>query len=171
MNEQKGLQSEVSEDFPFYAVKNRAVFHSHGCRFISGKSPKELVGLYGYDQARMMGMTPCNCCAPQREKQSGERGWDASAIESLCDRLGIGCAVGEKAVSITTGAGEWLFYRSEENIILHHEGWLYKNRKYGKRAGFEIRDKVFAEPLEAVFYVYCHDKRYMGAEKNRYLQY
>ena len=152
-----------AEKYSFYAVKNRAVFHRPGCRFVSGKASNELVGLYDYDEGRMMGMTPCNRCNPCAEGMP-EGGWDTSAIESLCQRLGIGCRAGEKTVSITTGAGEWRFYRSEENIILHHEGWLYKNRKYGKRAGFEIRDKVFPEPLEAVFYVYCHDKRYMGAE-------
>lgn len=166
MDEQKILQREVSEKYSFYAVKNRAVFHRPGCRFISDKSANELVGLFDYDEGRMMGMTPCNCCAPQREKQRGDCGWDTSAIESLCERLGFGCRAGEKIVSITTGAAEWRFYRSEENIVLHHESWIYKNRGYGKRAGFEIRDKVFSEPLEAVFYIYCHDKRYMGKRKD-----
>ncbi|MGN0639264.1 MAG: hypothetical protein ACI4J0_12905 [Huintestinicola sp.] len=155
----------MSENYSFFAVKNRAVFHRPECRFISGKSPKELMGLFDYDEGRMMGMTPCNCCAPQREARSEGRRWDALAIESLCERLGIGCDVGEKAVCITTGAAEWRVYPGSDKIVLHHESWLYKNRKYGKRAGFEIRDKLFAEPLEAVFYVYCHDKRYMGKRK------
>lgn len=159
--------SEVQKNYSFFAVKNRVVFHRPGCRFISGKSAKELVGLFDYDEGRMMGMTPCNCCAPQREKQPYE--WDTRAIESLCERLGIGCDVGEKAVSITTAVAQWRFYCSKENIVLHHESWLYKNRKYGKWAGFEIRDKVFPEPLEAVFYVYCHDKRYTEKKKVRHL--
>lgn len=152
-------------DFAFFAVKNRAVFHRHDCRFISGKAESELVGLCDYDEGRLMGMTPCNCCCPEREEHLQERRWDRPAIESLCEKLGICCDVSEGSVSIITGAARWCFYRSKENIVLHHESWLYKNRKYGKRAGFEIRDKLFSEPLEAVFYVYCHDKRYMEKRK------
>lgn len=53
-----------AEKYSFYAVKNRAVFHRPGCRFISDKAASELVGLYDYYEGRMMGMTPCNCCNP-----------------------------------------------------------------------------------------------------------
>lgn len=154
-------------ELSFYAVKNRAVFHRPDCRFISGRSANELVGLYDYDQGLLMGMTPCNCCVPRRENLPEDSGWDTDAIERLCEKLDIRCDIKDKNVCITTGAAEWRFYRSKENIVLHHESWLYKNRKYGKWAGFDIRDKVFAEPLEAVFYIYCHDKRYICMRKKQ----
>ena len=69
-------------------------------------------------------------------------------------------------IVITTCAALWRIYRSGSKLFLHHEKWTFRAAKYSKCAGFIIRDKEFSDISEAVFYAYCHDKRYLKSRSN-----
>lgn len=147
----------------YYAVKGRLVFHRPQCRFISAYDPSRLTEVADYGSGIILGMTPCNCCRPQ---VSGGAVLDVAAAESFCKKHGMVCSSGGGGIVITTCAALWRIYRSGSKLFLHHEKWTFRAAKYGKRAGFMIRDKEFSDIADALFYAYCHDKRYRNALSN-----
>lgn len=147
----------------FYAVKGRFVFHRLQCRFISECDKSRLTEVSDYGSGIIMGMTPCNCCRP---KVSGAGKLDIDSAESFCKKHGMICSYDGGSIVITTCAAKWRIYRAGGVLLLHHEKWTLRAAKYGKRAGFIIRDKEFSDISEAVFYAYCHDKRYRKPQCN-----
>lgn len=161
-------------DSAFFAVKGRAVFHRPECRFVSGRSDDTLTGFYDYLHAQMSGLSPCKCCRPQKEKPKHylsqpkpslplpkPEKWNDEDIIRYCESLELKCRVYEKIIYIYTGAAEWYFKRNKDKIVLHHENRLHKKRNAKWAEEFHIQDKVFTEPRAAIFYIYCHDKRYI----------
>lgn len=158
------------EDSEFLAVKGRTVFHRPECRFVSGRAADGLTGYYDYLHASMSGLTPCKCCRPQKEKKKPSLSqpkpdkWDTENIRQYCESLELKCVVYDKIIYIYTGAAEWYFMRNKDKIVLHHENWLRK-KKYAKwEDGFHVQEKRFTDPKEAIFYIYCHDKKLMNAK-------
>lgn len=147
----------------YYAVKGRLVFHRPQCRFISAYDPGRLTEVYDYGSGIILGMTPCNCCRPQ---VSGGAVLDVATAESFCKKHGMMCSSDGGGIVITTCAALWRIYRSGSKLFLHHEKWTFRAAKYGKRAGFMIRDKEFSDIADALFYAYCHDKRYRNTRRN-----
>lgn len=153
----------MSEDNVFYAVKGRLVFHRPQCRFISAYDQSRLTEVSDYGSGIIMGMTPCNCCRPQ---VIGGGKLDIATAESFCKKHGMVCSSDGGGIVITTCAAQWKIYRAGSRLFLHHEKWIFRAAKHGKRAGFMIRDKEFSDISEAVFYAYCHDKRYLKSRSN-----
>lgn len=164
------------EDSAFLAVNGRTVFHRPDCRFVSGRAVFELTGYYDYFHAKMSGLAPCKCCRPEKEKpkynsdkpkpsvsQQKPDKWDTENIRQYCESLQLSCRVYDKIIYIFTGAAEWYFMRNKDKIVLHHENWLYKNNCSKWGYGFHVQEKRFTDPKEAIFYIYCHDKKYMRA--------
>lgn len=162
-----------AEDSRFLAVKGRTVFHRPECRFVSGRSADSLMGYYDALHAEMSGLIPCKCCRPEKKKpkcspakqksssaQPKPDKWDTDNIMEYCESLELDCRVYDKVIYIYTGAAELYFKRNKDKIILHHENWLYKKKRSSKWADdFHIQEKQFTDPKEAIFYIYCHDKK------------
>lgn len=159
-------------DSAFLALKGRTVFHRPECRFVSGRADNELVGFYDHLHASMSGLTPCKCCRPEKKKHSQpesktaetqpkEDKWDTENIMQYCESLQLSCRVYDKIIYIFTGAAEWYFMRNKDKIVLHHENWLYKNNRSKWGYGFHVQEKRFTDPKEAIYYIYCHDKKFM----------
>ena len=141
----------------YYAVKGRPVFHRPECRFISGYDKCRLTEVAVYGRGIIMGMTPCNRCRPRADSTSAA---DISGVEAFCRKHGIVCLPDSGSIVIITCAARWRIYPANGIFVLHHEIWTFRGGKFGKRAGFIVRDKEFDDITEAVFYAYCHDKRY-----------
>ncbi|MBP1545805.1 MAG: hypothetical protein J6A37_04290 [Oscillospiraceae bacterium] len=170
-------------ELPYFAVKGRAVFHRAGCRFVSKKDPIQLVGFSRCEQADSMGLVPCKCCKPSDEKITSDvkkskpqkkaaptaadkNIWDISRITQYCESLNIKCTVYDKIIYLFTGAAEWYFYRNKAEIVLHHENRLRKhNRKNKWQSGFHIQEKRFTKPTDAIYYIYCHDRKFTANRK------
>ena len=162
------------EDSAFLAVKGRTVFHRPECRFVAGRAADELTGYYDHLHAKMSGLTPCKCCRPEKEKpkysQSKPKSpqaqlkpdkWDTDNIRQYCESLELKCQVYDKIIYIFTGAAEWYFKRNSDKIVLHHENWLRKKNYAKWEDGFHVQEKRFTDPKEAIYYIYCHDKKFM----------
>lgn len=160
------------EDSAFLAVKGRTVFHRPECRFVSGRADNELVGFYDHLHASMSGLAPCKCCRPEKEKHSQPKPktsetqpktdkWDTENIRQYCESLEMKCKVYDKIIYIYTGAAEWYFMRNKDKIVLHHENWLRKKNYAKWEDCFHVQEKRFTDPKEAIYYIYCHDKKLM----------
>lgn len=155
----------------FAAIKGRTVFHYPQCRFIAGRSDNELEGFFDYFHAAMNGLKPCKCCRPTKKhpkpsstaspsKQTkAEAKWNTDSIIQKCGTLGIKCTVYENIIYIYTGVSEWYFHRNVGKIRIYHENWLRKENQTNWASGFHIQNKTFNDPIDAVFYIYCHDKK------------
>lgn len=155
----------------FAAIKGRITFHYPQCRYIYDRNDDELEGFFDYAHAAMQGRKPCKCCRPRPESSKlsspskSPVKWDTDSIIEQCCRLGLKCTVYEKIIYIYTGVSEWYFYRNVGKIRIYHENWLRSENQSRWASGFHIQDKVFSDPNEAVFYIYCHDKKLRRAKE------
>ena len=123
--------------------------------------------LFNITHPYIIGCEPCKNCMDEKEQAKRTKivyytkrvKWDYDVLEHYCDSLGIKCNIYSDWVYIYTGLSTWFFRRDVPEITLFHENYIKHNTKKNKWGqDYHKQNKQFYDPLEAVYYIYCHDK-------------
>ena len=146
----------------YWAIAGSTVFHNRDCRYVKTCNTEKVHPLFSYGHADILGYTPCKCCSPQAPGQYPYIvEWDFDAIRRYCNKLKVRCQISNELIYITTGVSTWFFFVNRTYIILHHENWTKNPTKARSNSpkSFHVQDISFTDPIDAIFYIYCHDAK------------
>lgn len=160
-DEQRISDLEIS---PYRAIDGSGVFHHKECHYVKNSDVHKLIPLFNYCHADVLGYTPCKCCKPASAVQHTDIvKWDFEGIKQYCRKLKIDCKVRNDLIYIITPLATWFFFTNRMYIILYHENHNKKtSAQKSQPKMFHIQSKTFTDPMDAIFYIYCHD---LSAEK------
>ena len=152
-SEENEHSSDIA-DSPYYAIAGSSVFHHKNCFHVKNRQDGRLIPLFNYCHADLLEYRACKCCKPEPPaKQSSADNWDLKAIKNYCSKLNFKCRVKDEQLYIMTGVATWFFFINRTYIVLYHEN--LRPTRYDRR--FHIQKQSFTDPLDTIFYIYCHD--------------
>lgn len=143
----------------FIALSGSGIFHRKNCRYICEKDDSRKIVLFNSNHAITLGYKPCKYCKPEIKIAKREK-WDYDEIEDFCNALNLECVIYPKWIQVITGISSWLFKSEGDTIVLHHSNKLRRNYSKSNKCkeDYHEQQERFKDPLDAVFYIYCHDK-------------
>ena len=156
-----------SPDCFFIGSKKKLVYHQKDCPLVDGIVNDDLIACGQNPENK--GYKPCPYCKPipidkPRKKRGdepvvGKAEMMRRAMSDLATRRLMHIEfVGDNAF-VTTIAGEWYFNYNIRPIQLHHKNLKVRVDKHGRNTGFFHQQKlVFETPLEALAYIYQHER-------------
>ncbi len=156
----------------FITMQGSKTYHRKTCYHIRNKTEEKKILLFNMTHSQIIGCEPCKDCMDEKEQAKRFKAvyytkrqvWDYDALEQYCKSLKIKCTVYPDWVYVITNMSTWFFKRDVPEILLFHENYIKRNTKKNKwKEDYHIQNKRFKDPMEAVYYIYCHDKTGYGA--------
>ena len=143
----------------YAALVNGQAYHCKNCRFLKKRDDNEIILLFNDNHAMTLGYVPCKCCI-STTSVSVRKKWDFDEIKEYCKALNMKCIIYPDSIQIKTEISSWLFQSETHTIVLYHENCYKRNNISNKKRKdyYHIQEKMFDDPMEAIFYIYCHDK-------------
>lgn len=143
----------------YTALPESSVFHRKSCHYIYEKNNDRKISFFNSEHAVILGYEPCKCCKPDTANVIREK-WNYDEIEEYCSALKLRCVIYPECIYVTTDISSWFFKSGKDTIVLYHSNFFRRNHyKHNKwKEDYHEQQKRFDDPMDAVYYIYCHDK-------------